>query len=115
MTERNIFLLLGSNLGDRLKNLMNATNGVQLNMGNVISKSGVYETAPWGKTDQPGFLNQAIQLESQLSPADLLVRILALEKAMGRSRSEKWAERVIDIDIIYFGDRHIETDDLVIP
>ena len=115
MTETTIFLLLGSNLGDRFKNLMTAWDGIAREIGTVIATSAVYETEPWGKTNQPGFLNQAIQLESRWSPAELLEKILGLEKKMGRVRGEKWGERIIDIDIIYFGDQCIDTGELVIP
>jgi 2-amino-4-hydroxy-6-hydroxymethyldihydropteridine diphosphokinase len=84
-------------------------------IGNLIAKSKIYETAPWGKTTQPHFLNQALEIESLLSPKELLVKVKSIEQALGRTRLEKWGERSIDIDIIYFGDKVIDSSDLVIP
>jgi 2-amino-4-hydroxy-6-hydroxymethyldihydropteridine diphosphokinase len=108
--EGGIFLLLGSNLGDRLANLSEAAR----QMG-TIKSSPVYVTAAWGKSDQPDFYNQAIEIETSLSPDDLLQKILEVEKAMGRERSEKWGPRVIDIDILFYNNEVIYKKNLVIP
>jgi 2-amino-4-hydroxy-6-hydroxymethyldihydropteridine diphosphokinase len=115
MIHRNIFLLLGSNSGDRLGYLRQAIALVEQEIGERITSSKVYETAPWGKTDQPNFLNQVIEIESQLSPDDLLVKVQSIEGRLGRVRAEKWSERAIDVDILYFGDKIIESSYLVIP
>lgn len=101
------YLLLGSNLGDRLKNLSIAVELISKTVGEIKQKSGCYETAPWGKTDQPAFINQAVALATDLQPIALLDRLLAIELQMGRQRKEKWGERVIDIDIIFFDDEVI--------
>lgn len=101
------YLLLGSNLGDKLKNLSIAVELISRTVGEIKQKSGYYETAPWGKTDQPAFINQAVALATDLQPIALLDRLLAIELQMGRQRKEKWGERVIDIDIIFFDDEVI--------
>jgi 2-amino-4-hydroxy-6-hydroxymethyldihydropteridine diphosphokinase len=115
MLIQNIFLLTGSNLGDRLSNLVKCAELIEQQAGHIVKRSSVYETAPWGKTDQDHFLNQALELESALQPQELLTACLAIEKKIGRVRDEKWGSRTIDIDIIYFNDQVIDSDDLKIP
>lgn len=115
MKYQNIFLLIGSNLGGRLSNLNRCVDLISTELGSIIKPSSVYETAPWGKSDQPNYLNQAIQIETNFGPAELLGRCLTLEKQLGRERKEKWGARVIDVDLIYFNDRIINSKDLVIP
>jgi 2-amino-4-hydroxy-6-hydroxymethyldihydropteridine diphosphokinase len=115
MAEENIFLSLGSNLGDRLANLQKGIVFLENQIGMISAKSAVYETSAWGKEDQSNFLNQAIQLESKLSPEELLAKIHVIEKSMGRIQTEKWSERIIDMDLIYFGGRIINTPNLVVP
>jgi len=109
------FLLLGTNLGERHKNLLNA---MQLLAGNEIEveqTSSVFETAPWGRTDQQDFLNQVVEISTSLQPEELLEKILAIEKEIGRIRKEMWGERIIDIDILYYGNQIIKSQRLVIP
>ncbi|GHN03143.1 2-amino-4-hydroxy-6-hydroxymethyldihydropteridine diphosphokinase [Cytophagales bacterium WSM2-2] len=115
MIYGDIFLLLGTNQGDRAQNLNLCTQHLRKDAGEIIKLSSVYETAPWGKEDQPGFLNQALQLESGLHPEELLSVCLNIEQKMGRLRLEKWGARIIDIDIIYFGTQVVTTSTLVIP
>lgn len=109
------FLLLGSNLGDRKQLLDAARVRLEILAGKVISKSAVYETAAWGKTDQPAYLNQALAIETALDPALLLTTILAIEKSLGRVRKDIWEPRAIDIDILLYGDSVVNQPDLVIP
>lgn len=109
------FLLLGTNLGNRKKNLALARNSIELSVGSILKASSLYETAAWGKTDQPAFLNQAIQVETTLGAEQALKKILAIEKKMGRIREEKWGERIIDIDILLFGNEIIESPALTVP
>jgi 2-amino-4-hydroxy-6-hydroxymethyldihydropteridine diphosphokinase len=92
-------LLLGSNQGDRKRQLQTAVTYIEQSIGTIEKLSSIYETAAWGKTDQSPFLNQAIRLNSTLNPTSLLLEIHAIEKKMGRQRLEKWGERTIDIDI----------------
>lgn len=104
LDSRDAYLLLGTNLGDRLENLKNAISHVEEEVGTVFSKSSIYETEAWGKTDQPGFLNQAIAVKSNMLPLQLLQTLLTIEQKMGRVRLERWGERLIDIDLIFYGD-----------
>jgi len=104
------YLLLGGNLGDRNKNLELAIQLLNEEAGKVVSVSSIYETAAWGKEDQPDFLNQAIALTTNLSALQLLDKALEIEQKLGRIRKEKWGERLIDIDLILFGDEVINME-----
>ena len=115
MKHKNIFLLIGSNLGDRLGNLNRCASLISTELGSIIRLSSVYETAPWGKFDQPNYLNQAVQIDTNFEPIELLSGCLTIEKQMGRERDEKWGARSIDIDIIYFNDRIVSSPNLIIP
>jgi 2-amino-4-hydroxy-6-hydroxymethyldihydropteridine diphosphokinase len=109
-----IFLSLGSNLGDRKANLMNARQALE-RLGRIISLSPTYQTDAWGKTDQPGFYNQAIEMRSDLDPHEFLSQTLTIEQDLGRVRDEKWGPRIIDIDILFFGDRIMNEQNLMLP
>ncbi|WP_443939594.1 2-amino-4-hydroxy-6-hydroxymethyldihydropteridine diphosphokinase [Pedobacter sp. MW01-1-1] len=102
------YLLLGSNLGDREELLLKARVLIEQNIGKVIATSSLYETAAWGKLDQPAFLNQAIGVETALEAIDVLDKALEIELQLGRVRFEKWGERVIDIDLVLFGSEIID-------
>lgn len=110
-----IFLLMGSNVGNRLNSLREAENlligkGIQ-----ILDESSIYETEPWGKKDQQWFLNIVLQVETSLTPNQLLECLLAVEESLGRIRKEKWGERIIDIDILYYHDIVIDLKELTIP
>jgi 2-amino-4-hydroxy-6-hydroxymethyldihydropteridine diphosphokinase len=109
------FLLLGTNLGDQKKNLTVARNAIELSVGPILNASSLYQTRAWGKTNQPDFLNQAIQVETSWQPDQVLERILNEEQAMGRVRAEKWSERIIDIDILLYGNEIVNSASLIIP
>ena len=109
------FLLLGTNLGDRKKNLIVARQAIESFVGGISKESSLYETAAWGRTDQPEFYNQAIEVLTTLSPEDVLQKVLFIEQTMGRRRLEKWGERIIDIDILLYGNEIIATPDLTVP
>ena len=109
------YLLLGGNLGDREKNFMAARTYIEQYCGPVIRLSSLYETAAWGKTDQPSFLNQALEIETDVRPGILMTRVLEIEKLMGRERKEKYGPRVIDIDILLFNDEQCDLPFLKIP
>ena len=109
-----VYLSLGSNLGDRQPNLRNAT-GRLLELGDVVEVSSLYETEPVEVTDQPWFLNCAVAVRTELMPREFLAGILAIEKAMGRVRSQPKGPRVIDIDILLFGAQTINTPELTVP
>ena len=111
----NAFLLLGTNLGDRLANLAHARDAIAQRVGKLLRSSAVYKTAPWGDADQPDFFNQVIHTETVLNPAEVLDRVLAIEKEMGRSREKKWGPRLIDIDILFYDEQIIQSPTLIIP
>jgi len=96
------FLLTGANLGKREENLANARELLNQQCGTIVAASSLYETAAWGKTDQPAFLNQALELDTSLNARQLIRKILKVEKMMGRVREEKYGPRLIDIDILLF-------------
>jgi 2-amino-4-hydroxy-6-hydroxymethyldihydropteridine diphosphokinase len=108
------YLLLGSNLGDRAANLNLAVRRLSAVMP-LISQSSIFSTKPWGKTDQPDFLNQAAAFQSGFPAIKLLSEILTIEIDMGRARQEHWGPRLIDIDILLFGSAVIEHPRLKVP
>ncbi len=110
-----VFLLLGSNLGDREAYLQTAVHHIETDIAPVVKKSAIYETQSWGKTDEPDYLNQVIELKTGLQPAVILQKILAIEKLMGRKREIKWGSRIIDIDILFYGQEVIDEPGLQIP
>ncbi|MDQ7949814.1 MAG: 2-amino-4-hydroxy-6-hydroxymethyldihydropteridine diphosphokinase [Pedobacter sp.] len=110
------YLLLGSNLGDRTLALAKAVELIAERVGKVVQQSAFYETAAWGHTDQPSFLNLALAVETKLEPLGVLEAVLGIEKELGRIRHEKWGARLIDIDIILYGNEIVDlTDVLKIP
>jgi 2-amino-4-hydroxy-6-hydroxymethyldihydropteridine diphosphokinase len=112
--EHIVYLALGSNLGVRSVNLKNAINNLTPQM-NVKAKSHVYETAPWGFTDQPAFLNQVVKAETYLEPEALLLHLKRLESVMGRVPSFQNGPRLIDIDILFFDDLVLDSPIVQIP
>lgn len=110
-----IFLLLGSNQGERLRNLEDAVSRIEREAGKIVERSAVYKTAAWGMEQQPDFYNQVLKIESVFSADLLLSKLLNIEQGMGRVRIEKWGPRLIDIDILFFGDEVIDTPALRVP
>jgi 2-amino-4-hydroxy-6-hydroxymethyldihydropteridine diphosphokinase len=109
------YLLIGGNIGDRIKNLYQAKNLITKNIGGIIKESSVYQTASWGIADQLDFLNQVLFIRSNLSAEGIMKEILSIENKMGRIRTQKNASRIIDIDILFFNDEIIDTPNLIIP
>ena len=114
MENHIVYLALGSNLDDRLANLKQAITGLSPQM-EVKAKSRVYETPPWGYTEQPMFLNQVIKANTYLEFEPLLKHIKRLEIALGRTPSFKNGPRLIDVDILFYDDLVLNTASLVIP
>ena len=116
MIEENyVYLLLGSNLGDRLQVMQTARELIQKEIGEIHAISSVYETAPWGVLDQPAFLNQVVKIQTELKAEEVLRIILEIEHDLGRVRYERWGARVIDIDILYFRNLILNSARLTIP
>lgn len=110
-----VFLLLGSNLGDRESFLKKAIDHIEAEIAPVIKQSSIYETQSWGKSDAPDYLNQVIQLKTNLPAQEVLKRVLGIEQTLGRRREEKWGSRTIDIDILFYGHDVINEQDLKVP
>ena len=102
-------------MGNSQQQLAKAISNIEKKIGRVIRRSGLYQTAAWGKTDQPDFLNQVIIVETGLRAIQTMQKILFIEKKMGRIRTEKNAPRIIDIDILFFDKQVINEKGLVIP
>ena len=110
-----VYLHTGSNLGDRLANLQLANALIKKHIGEIEKYSRIFLTEAWGIKNQPDFYNQAVLVKSVLSPHQILEQIGIIEKEMGRVRIIKWGERLIDIDILFYNDEVIDTDNLKIP
>jgi 2-amino-4-hydroxy-6-hydroxymethyldihydropteridine diphosphokinase len=113
--HKNIVLGLGSNLGDREKNLLLAIKKINEQAGTVSTVSSLYETEPWGKNDQPEFLNQVIVLESLLYPLPLLQKLQLIELDLGRKKTTEWGARTLDIDILFYGNEIIADKHITVP
>ena len=109
-----VYLSLGSNVGDRQRNLREAIHRLQA-WGRVAEVSSFYETEPVEVIEQPWFINCAVGLETSQSSSELMARMLEIEREMGRMRVQKKGPRIIDIDILLFGDEIVNTPDLTIP
>jgi 2-amino-4-hydroxy-6-hydroxymethyldihydropteridine diphosphokinase len=110
-----VYLLLGSNMGNSKAQLAIAKKLISKKLGIIIRQSKLYQTAAWGNTDQPDFLNQIIVVTSQFKAAECLEKILAIELQMGRIRTQKNAPRIIDIDILFFNKEIIHNQNLIVP
>jgi len=117
MEKKNIvYLHTGSNLGNREENLSKVNDLIAKFIGKIVTESRLYETEAWGVTDQPNFYNQALKVETNLKPQAILEKTLQIENEdFNRIRTEKWTARIIDIDILFYNDEVIKTDNLVIP
>jgi 2-amino-4-hydroxy-6-hydroxymethyldihydropteridine diphosphokinase len=112
---KGIYLLLGSNLGDSSAMLEKAKVEIMRDIGAIVNSSSVYCTKAWGIESQPDFLNQVIEVESDLAAAEILHKINKIEENLGRIRYIKWHSRIIDIDILYYGNEIINTEKLIVP
>ncbi|MCD5397801.1 2-amino-4-hydroxy-6-hydroxymethyldihydropteridine diphosphokinase [candidate division NPL-UPA2 bacterium] len=111
-----VFLGLGSNLGDREQNIKEALKQLQgSEMARKVTISSLYETKPEGVKEQPLFLNAVLRMETGLSPRNLLDALQDLERQLGRERSRKWGPRIIDLDILLYGNLVMKEKDLEIP
>lgn len=111
-----ILLGLGSNVGDRERNLEQALALLTLHYGvKIVRLSSLYETAPFGVTDQPDFVNQVVEVGTSLAPRELLHACLNVEEQLGRVREKRWGPRSIDIDILYMDGVRVQTAELEIP
>lgn len=109
------YLGLGSNLGSRSRNLSAARNRLRQKGAHILRQSRVMETDPWGVAEQPRFLNQVVEVEWPGTPRQLLKAVKQVEVEGGRKPTRRWGPRVIDVDILLFGEERLNQRDLVIP
>jgi len=109
------FIALGSNLGDKRKNIEIAIEKIKEKGIKILKVSSIIETEPYGYKDQDSFLNAVCLVETSLDPFSLLRVLLNIEEEMGRKRTFKWGPRNIDLDIIFYDDLVIESEELIIP
>ena len=115
MKVESVILLLGSNMGNRLGELTKADDEIGKAIGKIIRRSKIYETASWGNETLTPFLNQVVEAETALLPQEIMQRILKIEESMGRRRTAKWASRKIDIDILFYADKIMQSERLHVP
>lgn len=109
------YLLLGGNMGNRPRLLQTAAEAIERQLGNITGRSALYETAAWGKEDEPPFLNQALALSTPLTAPALMRSLLNIEQLLGRERKIRYGARPIDIDILYYDDLVTDTPHLQLP
>ena len=109
-----VFLGIGTNLGDRDRNLRDALTALSQKL-KILKVSSIYQTAPWGYLDQPAFLNQVIEAETNLSPLNLLGFLKDTETLLGRKANFRWGPRLIDLDLLFYDNRIIQTPRLQVP
>jgi 2-amino-4-hydroxy-6-hydroxymethyldihydropteridine diphosphokinase len=110
-----VYIGIGSNLGNRESNCETALERFRQRGMTIRKESSRYETEPWGVKDQPRFLNMAVEIETGLGPEELLRTLKSIETEMGRKKTFRWGPRIIDLDILLFGDLVLEGEDLKIP
>lgn len=110
-----VYIAFGSNIGDRYGAVADAFRLIEENSMKILRKSQVYETEPYGYTDQPPFINGVLLVETKLGSHEVLKKLLAIELELGRVRLIRWGPRTIDLDIIFFNDEIIDDEDLKVP
>ncbi len=115
LLPQTLFLATGSNQGNSFDILQECNRLIHANIGEIERKSHMYITKAWGKTDQPDFLNQVLQITTLFTPLMVFHKLQQIEKQLGRIRYEKWGPRSIDIDILFYGNRIIHNSYLQIP
>ncbi len=115
MNMADIYLITGSNQGERWTILNTAKKALLERVGAIVNESAIYETAPWGKTDQPAFLNQVLHLQTELPPTELLNVCLTIEHEHGRRRRQQWEARTLDIDVLFYANEVIIEEGLIVP
>ncbi|MGI4750922.1 MAG: 2-amino-4-hydroxy-6-hydroxymethyldihydropteridine diphosphokinase [Janthinobacterium lividum] len=110
-----VYLLLGSNLGDRNEYLKEALQHLKNDVGRIVRVSSVYETQSWGVADLPDYLNQVVEMETLFLPQEILKKTQFIEEILHRERTKKWDSRTIDIDVLFFGTEVIDLPQLKIP
>lgn len=107
LEHKAVYMLLGSNLGDRELMMRRAVEMIEAEIGEVSARSALYETEPWGNTDQPAFMNMAVAVQTLLPAIEVLECALKIELELGRVRAARWGSRTIDIDLIFYAEEVI--------
>ena len=119
MASESVFVLLGSNLGDREHIVNQACKMIGERCGKIVAESSLYESEPWGFQSEHWFLNQVVEVQTQLSPDEMMRQLLEIEKELGRDRStphEGYVSRPMDLDILYWGeDLLVESQHVIVP
>lgn len=111
-----VYISLGSNEGDRLKSLVSAVKLIEIQIGTIKKYSSVVESEPWGFISETSFYNMVLLVETDLSPQQILAKALAIETSLGRTRhGNVYTNRIVDIDILFYDDKQINDDNLIIP
>ena len=112
-----VYLGLGSNVGNRIAQLAGARDAISSNVGEILAESSIYDTAPWGPIPQDNYLNQVIRISTQLPPRDLLAALHEIERAAWRDQANevRYGPRTLDLDILIYGDETVHEDGLTIP
>lgn len=110
-----MYIQLGSNVGERHSYIKESLLQIEKILGTIICESKTYESSPWGVTEQRNFLNKVISVKSDFSAKDALKTLQNIEDNLGRKRTEKWGERTIDLDILFYNNQTINTKELTIP
>jgi len=111
----NLILHIGSNIGDREKNLHHCVELIKTHLGSILQKSEVYATEAWGIKDQPEFYNQALSITTSLSPHNVQKITQKIEFIIGKEKEYLWGPRKIDIDILFYGNKIINDSILIVP
>lgn len=116
MKTNTAYIALGTNLGDTFGNLLTACEKTEKYLGEIILKSSVIQTPPWGNIKgQNNFLNAVIGVNTMLPPILLMKKMLEIEQQMGRVRDQKWGPRLIDLDLVYYANDIVKTEHLQVP
>ncbi|PJA09933.1 MAG: 2-amino-4-hydroxy-6-hydroxymethyldihydropteridine diphosphokinase [Flavobacteriales bacterium CG_4_10_14_0_2_um_filter_32_8] len=115
--SKQVVFSLGGNVGNVSQTFLKAINSLEKKVGKLIKSSTIYTTKAWGIENQPDFINQIVIFKTQLLPHEVLIKCLQIEKELGRKRidGEKWQQRVIDIDILFYESEIINFNNLIIP
>ena len=110
-----VYIQLGSNIGERESFIAKSMEQIEENIGKIIIESSIFETIPWGNENQNNFLNSVIKIKTPFDSFKVLKKSQEIENNLGRERVEKWGERTIDIDILFYNNEIINTTKLIIP
>lgn len=110
-----IFLIIGGNLGNREEHLSTCKQLIEQQGIQILRSSSIYETAAWGNTETPPYLNQVVEIKTPLAPEELMTSCLKIETMMGRTRQQKWESRVIDIDLLFYHHVCLNCANLILP